>query len=137
MNIMKGTTVTIYMGIEKKRVDENRKYIFETKYRHTAKFGWHIHVTKKDGSRGTVIDGIDAAKDSWEYGDNLYLGAHMINDPYFSMKEGDAYTQANCTWHSNCEVIASRDIEAGEEITVKYQAEVITKRVANKDPQVV
>jgi len=61
----------------------------------------------------------------------------MINDPSFSMKEGDAYTQANCRWHSNCEVIASRDIEAGEELTVKYQEEVITKRVGNKDHQVV
>ena len=99
--------------------------------------GWHNHVKKKDGSRGTVIDAIDAGKDSWEYGHNLYLGAHMINDPSLSMKEGDAYTQANCTWHSNCEVIASRDIEAGEEITVKYQEEVITKRVGNKHRQVV
>ena len=68
---------------------------------------------------------------------NLYLGAHIINDPSFNTKEGDAYTQANCRWHSNCEVIASRDIEAGEELTVKYQEEVITKRVGNKDHQVV
>ena len=61
----------------------------------------------------------------------------MINDPSFSMKEGDAYTQANCRWHSKCEVIASRDIKAGEELTVKYQEEVITKRVGNKRRKVV
>ena len=121
----------------KKRVDEKRHYIFKTKYRHTVRLGWHTSVPKTDGSRGTVIAAIDAGKDSWEYGGNLYLGAHMINDPSFSMKEGDAYTQANCRWHSNCEVIASRDIEAGEELTVKYQEEVITKRVGNKDHQVV
>ena len=99
--------------------------------------GWHNSVPKTDGSRGTVIDAIDAGKDSWEYGGNLYLGAHMINDPSFSMKEGDAYTQTNCRWHSKCEVIASRDFKAGEELTVKYQEELITKRVGNKRHKIV
>ena len=61
----------------------------------------------------------------------------MINDPSFSMKEGDAYTHTNCRWNSKYEVIASRDIKAGEELTVKYQEEVITKRVGNKHHQVV
>ena len=99
--------------------------------------GWHTSVSKTDGLRRTVIDAIEACNDSWEYGGDLYLGAHMINDPSFSMKEGYAYTQTNCRWHSKCEVIASRDIKAGEELTVKYQEEVITKRVGNKRCKVV
>ena len=56
----------------------------------------------------------------------------MINDPSFSTKEGYAVPLANCRWHSKCEVIASRDIKAGEELTVKYQENVTKKSVGNK-----
>ena len=38
----------------------------------------------------------------------------------------------NSIWHSLCEVIASRDIEAGEELTVMYQKQVIIKRSGKK-----
>ena len=130
VQIDKGTTVTYYMGNEKEVVDDTRQYTFSTSYQHTAPLGWHMDksVGKKGGSNGTVIDAIESDRDSWEYGDNLYLGAHMINDPSFSMKEGYAGPLANCRWHSKCEVIASRDIKAGEELTVNYQENVTKKR---------
>ena len=85
-------------------MDETYHYIFSTKYCHTVRLGWDrdTSVSKTGGSRGTVFDTIESDDDSWEYGGDLYMGALMINDPYFSMKEGDTYAQPNCRWHSKC-----------------------------------
>lgn len=57
----------------------------------------------------------------------------MINNPTYSKKKGNTYIQPNLKWHSNCEVIASCDIETDEEITVTYQKEVITKKDKKPD----
>ena len=110
-------------------MDERRHYIFITKYRHTVRLGWDrdTSVAKTGVSRGAVMDAIETYDDSWEYGGDLYLDAHMINGPSFSLKEGDAVTLANCRWYSKCEVIVSCDIKAGEELTVKYQ-EYVSQR---------
>ena len=128
---LKGTTFTIYMGNEK-MVDNTRHYIFNAKYSYNDSCGWHSSFARRDGSRGTVVDAIDKKIDYWEYGGDLFLGTHMINNPSYSKKIGEHYIEPNFRRYSLCEVIASRDIEAGEELTVIYQEHVIIKRGGKK-----
>ena len=114
VKILKGTTVTIYMGNEKRMVDNTRHYIFNTKYSYTERCGWHSSVARRDRSRETVIDAIDEKIKYWEYAGDIFSGAHIINDPSYSKKTVEPYIETNSRCHSLCEVISSHDIEAGE-----------------------
>lgn len=97
--------------------------------------GWHSSGTRKNGSCRTVVGAIDDRIDYWEYGGDLLLVVHMINDASHSKKEGEAYIKPSSRWYSNIEVIISRDLEEGDELIIMYQVEVITKREKKREKE--
>ena len=74
-----------------------------------------------------MIDAVSDDKNSWDSGDELYLGAHMINDA----NHGDHTTvlkKDNSEIYSRYEIILTSEIKKGDEITFDYNKKVTTKR---------
>jgi len=133
-------SITVYMGNEKDEVNENRNYMFKTnwKYKKHTSGDLKWDNTRKSTSktkkyeRGTMIDAVSDDKNSWDSGDELYLGAHMINDAC----HGDRTTvlkKYNSEIYSRCEIISTCEIKKGDEITFDYNKKVTTKRERKGD----
>ena len=129
VDMPKDTIISIYIGNEKKSADENRDYVFNTSFHFNKGGKWVQGKKKKDGSRGTILDAIPDDSKVWKKGLDLFLGAHMINDPNFMKKNvTEKLIPSNARLHIKCEILACQFINAGDEILVNYQEEIVTKR---------
>ena len=99
VEIPNNTNITIYMGKFKtmnttERGNTEQKYMFHTMYKY---FGPrksspgeldYNRLSKKTGVMGSTYDALRDDRETWSFGDELYLGAHMIKDVNLGKIEG-------------------------------------------------
>ena len=64
---------------------KGRNYVFSTNYRHVIKNkGDTKWKSARMNQKGTILDElIDDTRDDWIEGEPLYVGAHMVNGPFW------------------------------------------------------
>ena len=86
---------------------------------------------------GTILDVfIDDHRDDWSEREPLYLGAYMINDPFWYKRNKEieeirkVYLPKkfhNAVWYRRMELYTTEDINAGDELMIEYDGAVNNK----------
>ena len=118
---------SVYLGRLVQFDDIRRKYIMQLTSRfvkkHNQKDKWE--KIKKDRPKLIVDALMSDTFNIWTTKREIFLGAHLMNDPDFKSKKKDKNTndsieKGNCIVQPLLEVVTGRDIEIDDELTINY-----------------
>ena len=126
----KGLEFSVYLGRLVKHPKKIRKYVIELSKKFVHKRdGNDKWETIRSGQSRQFVDGLmNNSITTWKYGMDMFLGAHILNDPKYKDPQENKQTvdenvqtiEPNCSVQPLLEVVTTREIKVDEELLISY-----------------